>query len=265
MTTDPTNCPLSQFEIRTVSPDAAYSGAFLTYSTSTGTINVDTNTVDSQNVYVRVTSGISGAYVQDTGSFTISVSCGGTYTITEGASVNPTTLAEGTNTGYILPSYTSSHASCPVITKVLSADGLVAGSVSNLNEPVANIVKPTDNSLHQSHTFYIKASTTSGDSYFGPYVVLIGCSITAEDYTASTGFTALNYWQNSNSGSLTFTDPLTYFITADDAINCVVNTCSMVTATSSTNCAPTSVSTPFTASESSGTVTLAITTTSVVP
>jgi hypothetical protein len=38
------------------------------------------------------------------------------------------------------------------------------------------VVKPTDTSLHQAYTFWIKATDTGGAfSSFGPYTVNVGC------------------------------------------------------------------------------------------
>ena len=146
-TSDATNCALS-YELRTVIPDAVYSGSFLTFSTSTGTIEVDTNMIGSEVVIVRVKAGLADAFTSDTASITITCACTGTYTVTEGSSINPTTLTQGTLTGYTLPTYTSSHATCPMTTYELSPDGVVVASVTNLQSPVSGVVKPIDNQVH---------------------------------------------------------------------------------------------------------------------
>ena len=132
-TSDGTNCVLT-FALKTVSPDALYSGTFLgTFDTAVGDIVVDTNTVDDQDLYVTVTAGQAGSYTGSITSFNIVNTCTGTYTITEGSSTSPTSVTFGDGSvGFTLPTYTSSHPQCAVGTLALSADGSTSASPANL-------------------------------------------------------------------------------------------------------------------------------------
>ena len=63
---------------------------------------------------------------------------------------------------------------------------------AGLNQPVDDglgnkIVKPTDNTLHQSYLFFIKATATNGGSngFFGPYTLHVGCTAATVSFSDS--------------------------------------------------------------------------------
>ena len=79
-TTDATNCAIT-LELRTASPDAVYSGSWVTMDAS-GTVKVNLNTLDDQTFYIKATSGISNSFTQNTNNFRIYTTCTAAYTIT---------------------------------------------------------------------------------------------------------------------------------------------------------------------------------------
>jgi len=73
------------YTLKTVSPDAVYSGGQLAIS-ATGDITVDTNTLSNDNYYVEISS-LYGASL-NTNSFQVKVECGpSSNTITEAATL----------------------------------------------------------------------------------------------------------------------------------------------------------------------------------
>jgi hypothetical protein len=71
-------------------------------------------------------------------------------------------------------------------------------------------VIPSDTSLHQSYTFYIKATASAGGSsgYFGPYVMQTGCYAAIATYTDSPSLvTTRTISQNDLTNAYTFALP----------------------------------------------------------
>jgi hypothetical protein len=104
-TSDSSNCGMS-FSLRTVSPDAVYSGSDVAIDSS-GTVTFNPNKVINQNLKIRVTAGQSGGFSQDTSTFTIQTQCSSDQSISEASSpANPQFVTHGSSSeGFVLPSY----------------------------------------------------------------------------------------------------------------------------------------------------------------
>ncbi len=75
----------------------------------------------------------------------------------------------------------------------------------------SKVVKPSDTSLHQAYTFYIRASNVLGlsEGYFGPYIMNIGCFTGAVTYSDSGSLvTSVSVTVgDSTTGVYTFANP----------------------------------------------------------
>jgi hypothetical protein len=111
------------------------------------------------------------------------------------APTNPQYVAHNTaNVGFVLPSYTHAQtAGCPIDTWQNSASNNGAGNaVTAINTLLAptligseRIVRPANNALHTSYTFYVKVMSSNGgaNNYFGPYTLHVGCTPSSVSFT----------------------------------------------------------------------------------
>ena len=76
--------------------------------------------------------------INSAGTVAVTIGCTNTYTITSAAATSPQKAAHSnSNSGFVLPTYTSSASGCPTITpEITSSSTSRSGGVSGLNSPV---------------------------------------------------------------------------------------------------------------------------------
>lgn len=121
--------------------------------------------------------------------------------ITESSILSTQLTQQSTDTGFVLPELTpvvGQVCSDSILTVVLTTSTVTLSPPAGLNAPVLVnsrwVVKPTDNSLHQSVNFYAKVTTTLGFvKHFptsGIYTLKVGCLANSMTSTPSGSFTS---------------------------------------------------------------------------
>jgi hypothetical protein len=118
---------------------------------------------------------------------TTQITCGSSYSITASSAITETqNVAHGdAAVGFNLKAFTHAHSdACPINNWELSTSNSAVSAPSGLSISTASgsgsssvkIIKPSDTSLHQAYTFYVKVSADGGSSaWFGPYTLNVGC------------------------------------------------------------------------------------------
>ena len=122
--------------------------------------------------------------------------------------------------GFVLPVFESAqNVGCPVDVYAISSsnsDPVVAPAGLNaaVDDGTGNgnqIVKPTDTSVHQAVTFFVRVSATDGLAYryMGPYTLEVGCLATSVSFTDDPSFdtSIAMYVGEPVTGSYTYLEP----------------------------------------------------------
>ena len=167
----PTDCPLT-YTLKTVAPDATYSGSQLTID-GAGKLTVDTNTLSNDNYYIQISSSY-GAVV-NTNNFQVKVECGTTSnTITNPTlgSVQTFTIDGSTLPTFSVPAFTIAQAACP-LTAIDIFDSVGGTSPPAFMSP-GTIASPTNAfsvsstrmNTKATYNFYMRVTTAGGMQYW---------------------------------------------------------------------------------------------------
>ncbi len=93
-----------------------------------------------------------------------------------------------------MPVYSSSEQTgCPTNSITITGSGTSVTTPTGVEQAALisgnYLVKPSDNTLHQAYSFYVKVGAQGGSShFFGPYVLNVGCNNAFVTYADNAAF-----------------------------------------------------------------------------
>ena len=115
--------------------------------------------------------------------------------------------------GFILPDYTSGNPGCPAVIEAISSVNSGVTAPTGLNAAVLlsgnYVVKASNINAHASYSFYTKVTAGTTLTFFGPFVLNIGCTAESLTFTDSSTFvTVVNkYVGDSTANVYTMNNP----------------------------------------------------------
>jgi hypothetical protein len=169
------DCPLT-YTLKTVSPDATYSGSDLTLDSS-GKLTVDTNTLSDDNYKILITSNFG--FSAETNSFNVKVTCGSSSnTITQPSTLGKTqdwVISTSQDPEFSVDAFSVAQAACP-ITAIDIFDAKVAGTSPPTDMTPGSIATPTTaykvyvttakRTTKATYKFYMRLTLAGGMTYW---------------------------------------------------------------------------------------------------